>query len=75
MPVTYWLELLRRALVGRVAHQYPSLAGIGDGELLALLVVMTAALGVDRRGHVPPLRPHRARARVDRSHDELLRPT
>ena len=28
-----------------------------------------------RHGHVPPLRPHRARAGVDRSHDELLRPT
>ena len=38
MPVTYWLELVRRALVGRVAHQYPSLAGIGDGELLVLVV-------------------------------------
>ena len=46
MPVTYWLELVRRALVGRVAHPYPSLAGIGDGELLALLVVLTLALGV-----------------------------
>jgi len=46
MPVTYWLELLRRALVGRVAQQYPSLAGFDDGALLALLVVMTAALGV-----------------------------
>ena len=45
MPVTYWLELVRRALVGRVAHQYPSLAGIGDGELLVLVVAMTVALG------------------------------
>jgi ABC-2 type transport system permease protein len=45
MPVTYWLELVRRALVGRVAHRYPSLAGIGDGELLAVLAVMTVALG------------------------------
>jgi ABC-2 type transport system permease protein len=44
MPVTYWLELVRRALVGRVAHEYPPLAGIGDGELLALLVLMTLAL-------------------------------
>lgn len=46
MPVTYWLELLRRALVGRVAQQYPSLAGFDDGALLTLLVVITAALGV-----------------------------
>jgi ABC-2 type transport system permease protein len=46
MPVTYWLELLRRALVGRVAHRYPSMAGIGDGELLVLLIAMTLMLGV-----------------------------
>jgi ABC-2 type transport system permease protein len=46
MPVTYWLELLRRALVGRVAQQYPSLAGFDDGGLLVLLVAITAALGV-----------------------------
>ncbi len=45
MPVTYWLELVRRALVGRVAHQYASLSGIGDGELLVLVVAMTLALG------------------------------
>jgi ABC-2 type transport system permease protein len=46
MPVTYWLELLRRALVGRVAQQYPSLTGIDEAGLLALLVAMTAALGI-----------------------------
>ena len=46
MPVTYWLELVRRALVGRVAREYPSLAGIGDGELLVLVLAMTLALGV-----------------------------
>jgi ABC-2 type transport system permease protein len=46
MPVTYWLELMRRALVGRVAHAYPSLSGFGDGELLVLLVMMTCALSV-----------------------------
>ncbi len=46
MPVTYWLELVRRALLARVAHQYPSLAGIGDGELVVLVVAMTAAMGV-----------------------------
>jgi ABC-2 type transport system permease protein len=46
MPVTYWLELLRRALVGRVAQQYPSLAGFDDRALLTLLVLITAALGV-----------------------------
>ena len=73
MPVTYWLELVRRALVGRVAHQYPSLAGIGDGELLVLVVAMTGCARRHGGGDVPPLRPHRARARADRSDDELLK--
>jgi ABC-2 type transport system permease protein len=45
LPVTYWLELMRRALVGRLAHQDPSLVGASDVELLALLVVMTVVLG------------------------------
>jgi ABC-2 type transport system permease protein len=45
LPVTYWLELVRRALVGPIAHEHPSLVGISDAELLALLVVMTLLLG------------------------------
>ena len=46
LPVTYWLELVRRALVARVAHEHPSLVGISDPELLALVVMMTLALGL-----------------------------
>ena len=46
MPVTYWLELVRRALAGGVAYRYPSMAGIGDGELLVLLLLMTSGVGV-----------------------------
>jgi ABC-2 type transport system permease protein len=46
MPVTYWLELVRRALAGRVAHRYPSMAGIGDGELLVLLLLLTAGFAI-----------------------------
>jgi ABC-2 type transport system permease protein len=45
LPVTYWLELMRRALIARVAQQHPSLVGISDVELLALVVAMTAAMG------------------------------
>jgi ABC-2 type transport system permease protein len=44
MPVTYWLELLRRALVGHVAQAYPTLAGISDAQLLAVLTMLTLAL-------------------------------
>jgi ABC-2 type transport system permease protein len=46
MPVTYWLELVRRALVGPAAHVYPSMSGISDAELLTLLVIMTLGLSV-----------------------------
>ena len=31
LPVSYWLELVRRALLGRAASQYPSFAGFADG--------------------------------------------
>ena len=41
MPITYWLELVRRALVGRVADAYPTLAGIGDLQLLVLVAILT----------------------------------
>ncbi len=41
LPVTYWLELVRRALIGRVADVYPTLAGIGDLQLLVLVAILT----------------------------------
>jgi ABC-2 type transport system permease protein len=46
MPVTYWLELLRRSLVGSVANAFPTLSGWSDLELLGILVGLTLALGV-----------------------------
>ena len=46
MPVTYWLELIRRALVGRVAHEFPTLTGVGDLQLVFILVMLTLALAV-----------------------------
>lgn len=38
MPVTYWLELLRRALIGQVAQAFPTLASFSNGQLLGILV-------------------------------------
>jgi ABC-2 type transport system permease protein len=46
MPVTYWLELIRRALVGQVAEAFPTLAGLGNLQLLGILVGLTVVLGV-----------------------------
>lgn len=45
LPVTYWLELVRRSLVWRVSHQYPSMGGISDEGLLTILVALTLAMG------------------------------
>lgn len=46
LPITYWLELMRRALVGRVAQAFPTFSALSDGQLLALLALMTLALGI-----------------------------
>ena len=46
MPITYWLELIRRALVGQVAEAFPTLAALTDGELLAILAALTVVFGI-----------------------------
>lgn len=46
MPITYWLELIRRALVGSVADAFPTLAGFTNGELLGILAGLSLAFGI-----------------------------
>jgi ABC-2 type transport system permease protein len=46
MPVTYWLELLRRTLVGSVAQAFPTLSGFSNLQLLGILVGLTVVFGV-----------------------------
>jgi len=46
MPVTYWLELLRRALVGSVAQAFPTLQGYSNAQLLAILLGLSALFGL-----------------------------
>ncbi|MBN2146136.1 MAG: ABC transporter permease [Anaerolineales bacterium] len=41
MPITYWLELLRRSLIGSVAQAFPTLAEFSNLELLGILVGLT----------------------------------
>jgi len=41
MPITYWLELLRRSLVGSVAQSFPTLSGFSNAQLLAILIGLT----------------------------------
>jgi ABC-2 type transport system permease protein len=46
MPITYWLELLRRSLVGSVAQAFPTLAGFSNAQLLYILIGLTIVFGV-----------------------------
>ncbi len=46
LPVTYWLELLRRSLIGSVAEAFPTLSSFSDQQLFAILLGMTVVYGL-----------------------------
>lgn len=46
LPLTYWLELVRRALLGPGAAAFPTLAGFSTPQLLAILSGITLVFGV-----------------------------
>jgi ABC-2 type transport system permease protein len=46
LPITYWLELIRRALLGTGAAAFPTLAGFGNGQLFGILGGITVAFGL-----------------------------
>jgi ABC-2 type transport system permease protein len=46
IPITYWLELLRRALVGEVAQTFPTLAHLNNAQLVGILLGLTAVFSV-----------------------------
>jgi ABC-2 type transport system permease protein len=45
IPITYWLELMRRSLVGSVAQAFPTLARFNNLELLGILLGLTFLFG------------------------------
>lgn len=45
MPVTYWLELLRRSLVGHIAEAFPTLQGLSNLQLIGILLGLTVIFG------------------------------
>jgi ABC-2 type transport system permease protein len=45
LPLTYWLELVRRGLVGHVAQAFPTFAGTSDARLLVVLALQTIVTG------------------------------
>ncbi len=49
MPITYWLELLRRSLVGQIAGAFPTLVNLSNAEILAILLGLTVAFGLISR--------------------------
>lgn len=46
MPTTYWLELLRRSLVGNIAEAFPTLSAFSNGQILSILVALSVFFGV-----------------------------
>jgi ABC-2 type transport system permease protein len=45
-PVTYWLELARRALLGPNAVRFPTLSGFTDLQLMGILTAFTIGLTI-----------------------------
>jgi ABC-2 type transport system permease protein len=46
IPVTYWLELLRRSLVGHVAQAFPTLMNVSNLQIIGILTGLTIVFGV-----------------------------
>jgi len=46
MPITYWLELLRRSMVGSIAESYPTLTEFSNPQLFGILLGMTLIFAI-----------------------------
>jgi len=46
MPITYWLELMRRSLIGQVAEAFPTLAQYSNLQLIGILIGLTVVFAV-----------------------------
>ncbi len=46
LPVTYWLELARRALLGAATAGFPTLAHLSNLELMGILAAFTFVLAI-----------------------------
>jgi ABC-2 type transport system permease protein len=46
LPITYWLELIRRALIGSAANAFPTFAGFSNPLLLGILAAFAVVFGV-----------------------------
>lgn len=50
LPITYWLELLRRAILGPGAAAFPTLAAFSDAQLFGILALITLIFAVIAAG-------------------------
>jgi len=46
VPITYWLELTRRSLIGNVVQAFPTLSHFSNLQLLGILVGLTILFGI-----------------------------
>ena len=46
LPMSYWLELVRRSVLGDAAAAFPTFAALSDGQLLLILAAITLVLAV-----------------------------
>lgn len=46
MPITYWLELMRRSLIGEVAQAFPTLAQFNNLQLMGILLGLTVIFAI-----------------------------
>lgn len=46
VPISYWLELVRRAIIVDVAQAYPTFSQLTNGQLMAILAGMTLVFSV-----------------------------
>jgi len=46
LPITYWLELIRRSLVGTVAEAFPTFTALSNGHLLLILIGSSLIFGI-----------------------------
>ncbi len=46
VPITYWLELMRRSLIGNVAQAFPTLSRFSNLQLLGILLGLTILFAI-----------------------------
>jgi ABC-2 type transport system permease protein len=46
LPITYWLELIRRSVIGTVAGAFPTFQNLNDVQLLGILLALTVVYSV-----------------------------